>query len=206
MAFDIVARRGIRRGYGRRGGQGLRVQHVDRVASFRDQGRTAFQYLLPRQLERLLSIAGTGPAAPLVDCFSRLLPMDEVSRRMWQVWLACWPQAHLDPRYGEERRRSAENGAGGSPRDYCLAPSRTADLGGIHDECPLPDRSGHWNRDGGVLCTRGLDAGPEAGGTGRTVQGHLTAQKAPEQRSLTTGKEKGAAGDPAAPFFQAVSA
>ena len=29
---------------------------------------------------------------------------------MWQVWLACWPQAHLDPRYGEERRRSAENG------------------------------------------------------------------------------------------------
>ena len=46
---------------------------------------------------------------PLLKCFDAILPVDELSRRNWRVWLAFWSRAHLEPTYLEERRRAAED-------------------------------------------------------------------------------------------------
>ncbi|MBS7670527.1 TetR/AcrR family transcriptional regulator [Croceicoccus gelatinilyticus] len=111
VAFDIVAERGIGAVTTREVAKACGCSTSIVSHYFESKEELLFNiYRRANMLarERLLSIAGTD--APLVECFCQILPMDDLSRRMWQVWLAFWAQAHLDPRYAEERRRSAEDG------------------------------------------------------------------------------------------------
>lgn len=110
VAFDLVADKGIEALTFREiaAANGCSTSIVSHY--FRNKNELLFKvYEVANARARERLVAAQTAQAPLLHCFDAILPVDDVSRRNWRVWLAFWSRAHLEPEYLEERRRAAED-------------------------------------------------------------------------------------------------